>query len=45
MRVSLETLQGAFSLLRLPYSSQTNDVIVSETTGNCELHTGSLGKY
>lgn len=45
MQVSLETLQGLFSLLSLPYSSQTGDVIVSEMTGNCELHPGALGRH
>jgi len=40
MQVSLETLQGAFSLHSWPYSSQTDDVIVSETIRNCELHPG-----
>lgn len=43
---SLETLlQSAFSLLTLPYSSQTGDVIVNEITGNCELHPGAFGRY
>lgn len=45
MQVSIETLQGVFSLLSEPYSSQTDDVIVSETIVNCELYPGSLGRY